>query len=134
MDTNHLRVNISDADFKELERIVDSEDGTGTWAIAETADDRCRMRSLAQLGFVELVEIPLADTRCRSTLAGRDFVSEVRDSIERADAEKRDQRRHDFRVAAFGAVTGGVLGLFSGCLGSWLVTQAIPAIAQALSR
>ncbi len=134
MNASHLRVDISDADFKELERIVDSENGTGTWAIAETADDRCRMRSLAQLGFVELVEIPLADTRCRSTLAGRDFVAEVRSGIERANAEKRDQRRHDFKVAAFGAVTGGVLGLFSGCLGSWLVTQAIPAIAQVLSR
>lgn len=87
------------------------------------------MRSLARLGLVEIVDPPLAETSCRSTLAGRDLVAEVRSGISKAEAEKRQQQRHDYKVAAFGAVAGGVLGLFSGGMAGWLaaaMSQALP--------
>lgn len=134
MNQSNARAAVSEGDFAFLARVVDGEDGSCSWAFAENNEERTRMRPLARLGLVEIVDPPLAETRCRSTLAGRDLVAEVRSGISKAEAEKRQQQRHDYKVAAFGAVAGGVLGLFSGGLGGWLVTQAIPAIAQALSR
>lgn len=129
MNQSNARAAVSEGDFAFLARVVDGEDGSCSWAFAENGEERTRMRSLAGLGLVELCDPPLAETRCRSTLAGRDLVAEVRSGISKAEAEKRQQQRHDYKVAAFGAVAGGVLGLFSGGLAGWLaaaMSQALP--------
>lgn len=129
MNQSNARAAVSEGDFAFLARVVDGEDGSCSWAFAENGEERSRMRSLAGLGLVELCDPPLAETRCRSTLAGRDLVAEVRSGISKAEAEKRQQQRHDYKVAAFGAVAGGVLGLFSGGLAGWLaaaISQALP--------
>lgn len=120
MDRPNPRIAVSEGDFAFLSRLVDGEVDACVWAFAENGEERSRMRSLAMLGLVELCDPPLAETRCRSTLAGRDLVAEVRSGISKAEADKRQQQRHDYKVAAFGAVAGGVLGLFSGGLAGWL--------------
>ena len=129
MDRPNPRIAVSEGDFAFLSRLVDGEVDACVWAFAENGEERSRMRSLAMLGLVELCDPPLAETRCRSTLAGRDLVAEVRSGISKAEADKRQQQRHDYKVAAFGAVAGGVLGLFSGGLAGWLaaaMSQAPP--------
>ena len=129
MNQSNAPAAVSEGDFAFLSRIVDGEVDACAWAFAENGEERCRMRSLARLGLVEIVDPPLAETRCRSTLAGRDLVAEVRSGISKAEAEKRQQQRHDYKVAAFGAVAGGVLGLFSGGMAGWLaaaMSQALP--------
>ena len=42
---------------------------------------------------------------------------------DKAEAERswRSEHRHDYRVAAFGAVTGGILGLFGGAFSSQII-------------
>lgn len=51
------------------------------------------------------------------------------------DRERRtsDQRRHDYKVAAFGAVVGGVLGLFSGALGGAFLSGSAKSLAEVLA-
>ena len=52
---------------------------------------------------------------------GIDFIHDYDKSVEDERMRTREQRRHDYKVASYGAIAGGLLGLFSGALGSWLV-------------
>ena len=55
------------------------------------------------------------------TQKGIDFIRDYEKSIEDERTRTREQRIHDYKVASYGAIAGGILGLFSGALGSWLL-------------
>ncbi len=55
------------------------------------------------------------------TQAGIDFVDDYAAVQAAEESAKKAQWAHDWKVAAFGAVSGGILGLVSGALSSELV-------------
>lgn len=59
--------------------------------------------------------------------AGIDFVHDYYALKEQEEAELKQNRRHDYKVASYGAVAGGVLGLFSGAFGGSVI-DAISAL------
>ena len=54
------------------------------------------------------------------TIWGDHWVADYDEQARREARERRERRNHDFLVALFGAVSGGLLGLFSGALASLL--------------
>lgn len=56
------------------------------------------------------------------TQAGFDFVDDFEAMSSQKRERTKEQRAHDWRVSAFGTITGGVLGLFGGALSGWLVS------------
>lgn len=59
------------------------------------------------------------------TYLGIDFVREHRAAVQEAARKTRSDRLHDYSVQTWGAVSGGVVGLFTGAIGGWLF-QLIP--------
>lgn len=55
----------------------------------------------------------------RLNQTGIDFVHDYRIQQNQSEEEQRKQRRHDYKIAAFGVIGG----LFSGALGSWLFSK-----------
>lgn len=89
----------------------------GTGDAREAESHNRSIRHLAEVGMIDCQIEPGCCTYGGLTAKGRSYFDD------KAEAERswRSEHRHDYRVAAFGAVTGGILGLFGGAFSSQII-------------
>ena len=111
-----MRVNGIDllgAEYGLLAALVDSDDPVST-ADSVYKGDRASylelIRSLAVKGLVDSSTLREMSRFRSVTSAGRSAVLDYRAELERAEADRRDARRHDWLVASYGIVGGAVAG------------------------
>ena len=79
-----------------------------------------------------LSEVDVRDASLTSD--GRSYFSEKKKSEERERSLIKDRRRHDYRLAAFTAVIGWLLGLVSCRFISTAIQTALEAVSRLLSQ
>lgn len=125
---------LSESEYKELCKLVDAESkGEDVKALASESlhpngDDMSPNResvatycALRRAGLVSGMPCDNDFVFIELSHAGRDFVRDYRSKAAAEDKSRKSQWRHDVRVAAFGSITGGVLGLVGGCFSSQFV-------------
>jgi hypothetical protein len=122
---------VRSSEYEELKRLVDVErrgDDLGSFVSerlspgGEFDGRKCEIYGeLFRAGLIEGVEIDGGFCFFGLTQKGVDCVDD-REAGNREEEERaKTQRRHDYLVASYGALAGGVLGFLGGALGSRLL-------------
>lgn len=135
-------ITLQGSEYEELKLLVDAERNGGDVArLAESRlrqkgddedfdDRRCEIyRGLKSAGLISGVNADGGFLFVCLNQKGIDFIDDYAQSEDESRKRTKEQRAHDYKVAAFGAVTGGILGMVGGVLSS----QIASAITQALS-
>lgn len=126
-------IDLQGSEYRELVALVEAErSGKGAKALADASlrpdgetFDRMAMevyRGLLDVGLIDATSVWGGLLFHGITQRGLDFVDDYAASQEAEEAAKKAQWAHDWKVAAFGAVSGGILGLVSGAFSSQLVS------------
>lgn len=125
-------IDLQSSEFNELKLLVESEKkgddpkDTATRRLkpdGNVFDDRiCEIyKGLHDVGLVSGFSVHSGFLFSSLTQKGIDFIEDYETSVSEEKRRSEAQRKHDYKVASYGAVAGGLLGLFSGALGSWLL-------------
>lgn len=119
-------IDLSSGEFELLEKLVavsdDPEAVRATLQHELEADPRLLpcAQELVTTRLIEGVKAPGYVYVQDVNRSGIDFVHDYY-AMEKAKSDKEKlNKRHDYKVALYGAISGGVLGLFSGALGGYL--------------
>lgn len=128
-------ITLSSAEYAELETLAESNDPvalaksrlTPTGEKYSFDSDAAQIYlSLHEKGLIRGVKVWNGYILREVSVAGRAFISDYQSSQKAAEDEKKSDRRHDYRVEAFGAVLSFALGAvtehFTGILGTTLET------------
>ncbi len=78
-------------------------------------------RSLAESGMLEVRRVDGGLYHFGElTTEGRCYLADRAAAEAEAARKLRESRRHDYKVASYGAIAGGIFGLFSGAFAGWL--------------
>lgn len=123
-------ITLSGSEYKLLKRIVDCYDKNGDPSFLSSIrfDDSyangCIDQAFFELYGKNLIDGTLTPTGIKLKelpQSGLDFVHDYEQK--KLDDAKRtkQQRRHDYKVASYGAIAGGILGLFGGAFSAQLL-------------
>ncbi|WP_101723096.1 hypothetical protein [Eggerthella timonensis] len=126
-------IDLQSSEYDELALLVEAEEhGDNVKELATNRlqpngagfDDRRSevYRGLDSVGLITGFSVDDGFVFFELTQKGIDFIRDYEASVAAEKKRSDDQRRHDYKVASYGAVAGGILGLFSGALGSWLLS------------
>lgn len=114
------------SEYGLLKQLVDRYDGGDEWSgvlerfDSDYADGRIddAFQGLLDKGLIDGDVTPARIMVNGFSQKGLDFVHDYEARETESLLLRKEQYRHDFRVALVGAVTGGLLGLIGGCFSS----------------
>lgn len=124
-DVNGL--SLSTAEYVVLQAIADRQPASAGVSFEDYSDIADR---LAAAGLVRRRSRP-DSAEDEATALGLSFVDDLRKSARMAEEAEASRRRHDRRMVLLSTVSGGIMGLFSGALASWLIQLIQTATAAA---
>lgn len=127
-------IDLQGSEYRTLRSLVEAErSGTDPQTIADAAlrpngEMACdkyaaeTYRGLYDAGLIDATPVWNGILFHGLTQKGFDFVDDYVAAQDAEESARKSQWAHDWKVAAFGAVSGGMLGLVSGAFSSQLVS------------